>query len=391
MGQGHDVMTTDPHAVFAMMRQAGRVAQIPLGASGATGYLIIHHEDAKRALTDPRLAKAPTSNLLPQAMVKPGLSKHMLNFDGADHSRLRRLISLEFTPRRIDALRPRVQEISDSLIDGLRGKESADLIDDYAFPLPFQVICELIGVPMIDREEFRGWSNILVNEFLARSEESKHASASMLAYVQDLVARKRSEPDHALLSGLIQASDAGDRLDQDELTSLVFLLLVAGHETTVNLIGNAMLLLLRHPDRLAALRSDPDLIPAAIEEVLRFESPVKTTTIRIAVDEITFGDTTIPAGSVVFVGLMAANRDGTVFDDPDSLDLTRTDAAQHLAFGHGAHFCLGAPLARMEGKIAIEGLLSAFPEIALGVPDEPPAWRPGMLLRGLAHLPVRLI
>lgn len=383
-------MTIDPHTMFAMMRQAGRVAQIPLGGAGSTGYLITHHEDAKRALTDLRLAKAPTANILPPAMVKPGLGKNMLNFDGAEHSRLRRLASLEFTPRRIEALRPRIQEISDSLIDTMRGKDSADLIDDYAFPLPFQVICELIGVPVVDRDDFRGWSNILLDEFGARSEESVKASDSMLAYVQDLLVRKRSAPDDALLSGLIQASDAGDRLDEDELTSLVFLLLVAGHETTVNLIGNAMELLLRHPDRLSALRAQPELIPVAIEEVLRFESPVKTATLRIAVEEITVGDTTIPAGSVVFIGLMSANRDDNVFADPDAFDFARTDAGQHLAFGHGVHFCLGAPLARMEGKIALEGLLSAFPQIALGVPDEALEWRPGLLLRGLSHLPVRL-
>jgi len=390
MGQALDVMTVNPHGVFAMMRQAGPVAQIPLGGSGVTGYLITHHEHARRALTDPRLAKAPTTNLMPAATVKKGLTKHMLNFDGTEHSRLRRLISLEFTPRRIEALRPRILQISGSLIDAMRGHDSADVIGDYAFPLPFQVICELIGVPMIDRDQFRAWSNVLLDEFLARSEESAKASSAMLAYVQDLVARKRSEPDDALLSGLIQASDAGDRLDEDELTSLVFLLLVAGHETTVNLIGNAMLLLLRDPGRLASLRAHPELIPAAIEEVLRFESPVKTATLRVAVEEISVGETTIPAGSIVFIGLMSANRDGSVFENPDAFDISRTDAGQHLAFGHGAHFCLGAPLARIEGRIAIEGLLSAFPQISLGVPDNALEWRPGMLLRGLAHLPVRL-
>lgn len=390
MGQSLEVMTTDPHAAFAMMRKAGRVVQMPLGRSGATGYLITHLEDAKRALTDPRLSKEATAGLMPASMVIKGLGKNMLNFDGAEHSRLRRLVSLEFTPRRLEALRPRIQEISDSLIEAMRGKESVDLMDDYAFPLPFQVICELIGVPPIDRDAFRAWTTVMVDEFLARSDESAKAASAMLAYVQELLVRKRSEPDDALLSALIQASDAGDRLDEDELTSLVFLLLVAGHETTVNLIANAMVLLLRHPDRLAALRAEPELIPAVVEEVLRFESPVKTATLRVALEDITVGDTTIPAGSAVFVGLMSANRDGEAFGDPDSFDLTRTDAGQHIAFGHGIHFCLGAPLARMEGKIAIEGLLSAFPQISLAVRDEALEWRPSMLVRGLAHLPVRL-
>jgi cytochrome P450 len=390
MGQINDIMLIDPHAAFAQMRGAGRVVQIPLTPT-ARAYLITHHDDAKRALTDPRFAKAPANNFLPPEMVKAGLGKHMLNFDGAEHSRLRRLVSLEFTPRRIEALRPRIQEISDSLIEAMRGGDSADLIDDYAFPLPFQVICELIGVPMVDRDAFRSWSNILLDEFLARSAESAVAASSMLSYVQDLVARKRSEPDDALLSGLIQAGHEGDRLGEDELTSLVFLLLVAGHETTVNLIGNAMLLLLRHPDRLAALRAEPGLIPAAIEEVLRFESPVKMTTLRMAAEDVTVGDTTIPAGSVVFIGLMSANRDAAVFAGADTFDPDRTDTGQHLAFGHGIHFCLGAPLARLEGRIAVEGLLRAFPGMSLAArEEEAPRWRAGRLLRGLAHLPVRL-
>ncbi|HEX6681236.1 MAG TPA: cytochrome P450 [Candidatus Limnocylindrales bacterium] len=389
MGQSQDAMTADPHTVFAMMRQAGPVARIPLGDSGVTGFLITRHEDAKRALGDARLAKGPSRSVLPPEMIKEGLSKHMLSTDPPGHSRLRKLVSLEFTPRRIEALRPRIEEISKSLIEAMRGKDSADLIDDYAFPLPFQVICELIGVPVIERDDFRRWSNILLDEFLVGTPEAVAASGSMLEYVQNLVERKRSEPDDALLSSLIRASDAGDRLDRDELTSLVFLLLVAGHETTVNLIGNAIYLLLRHPAKLAELRADPGTVPGLIEEVLRYESPVKTATLRMSVAEVTIGDTTIPPGSLVFIGLMSANRDSETFHDPDTFDISRTDAGQHLAFGHGIHFCLGAPLARMEGTIAIGDLLSAFPTLHLGVPESDVTWRPGMLLRGLSHLPVR--
>ena len=383
-------MTANPHAVFAAMRQQTAVAEIPLGDSGINGYLITRYEDAKRALTDPRLAKGPTNLIMPPEMVKAGLSKHMLSADAPEHSRLRKLVSLEFTPRRIEALRPRIQQISDELIAAMAGKESADLVDDYAFPLPFQVICELIGVPMIDRDDFRSWSNILLDEFMVGTPESVAAAESMETYIQSLVARKRSEPDDALLSGLIQASDAGDKLDEDELTSLVFLLLVAGHETTVNLIGNAMFLLLQRPEVADSLRENPDLIPNAIEEFLRYESPVKTATLRMAVEEVEYGGVAIPAGNLVFIGLMSPNRDASVFPEPDAFDISRTEAAQHLAFGHGMHFCLGAPLARMEARIAIGGLLNAFPKLRFAAAESELAWRPGMLLRGLQHLPVQL-
>jgi cytochrome P450 len=383
-----EAMTANPHPVFAAMRQSAAAHEIPIGP-GVTGWMITRYEDVRRALTDPRLAKSPTTAVMPPEMVKPGLSKHMLNADPPEHTRLRKLVSMAFTPRRMEEFRPRVQAISDSLIEALSGREVIDLIDDYAFPLPFQVICELIGVPMVDRDDFRAWSNLLLDQFAQGSPEAAQAATSMVDYIGDLVARKRAEPDDALLSGLIAASDAGDKLDDDELTSLVFLLLVAGHETTVNLIGNAMYLLLGRPDQAKALRENAELIPAAVEEVLRFESPVKTATLRISVAPVEVGEVTIPPGQLVFISLLSANRDENAFSQPDELDLARREA-QHLAFGHGIHFCLGAPLARIEAQIAVESLLRRYPEMTAETGLANVQWRPGLLLRGLVHLPVRL-
>ncbi|WP_117212722.1 cytochrome P450 family protein [Allorhizocola rhizosphaerae] len=387
----------DPHIMLAALREAGPVHEIPFPPTETgTAWLITRYAEARRALNDPRLAKGPlqdsplqAANPLPPETLR-AISRHMLDADPPDHTRLRRLVSAAFTARRIEGLRPRIRAISDELIGALAGRDRADLIDDFAFPLPFQVICELIGVPQVDRTSFRAWSNVIVAGDAAPGEEESHAITSMVAYVRELVERRRAEPDDALMSGLIRASDAGDRLDRDELTSLVFLLLIAGHETTVNLIGNAMYLLLGRPEQAAALRADPALIPGAVDEFLRYESPVKVSTLRIATDPVTIAGTTIPAGAVVMISLMAANRDDSVFPEADELQPTRADAQQHLAFGHGVHYCLGAPLAKLEGEIAIGALLAHFPGMRAALPLSELEWRPGMLLRGLRHLPVHL-
>ena len=252
------------------------------------------------------------------------------------------------------------------------------------------MICELIGVPEVDRDAFRGWSNTMVAGPAAPPEQMYAAVAATADYLADLLARKRAEPDDALLSSLIDMSDAGDRLTADELSSLVFLLLLAGHETTVNLIGNAVVLLSQQPERAAALRADDTLLPGAIEEILRYESPVKNATIRLAVEPVTVGDVTIPAGEIAVISLLSANRDAEAFGRADDFDPARADAAGHLAFGHGIHYCLGAPLARLEGQVAVGALLRRFPAMRLAVPPEQLEWRPGLLMHGVAHLPVRL-
>jgi cytochrome P450 len=390
-----DDQTASPHETLAQLRAAAPAHQIPIGPA-ATGWLITRYADAKRALNDPRLSRRALQDLMEAGgspfpvEVRAAMSKHMLNADPPEHTRLRRLVSASFTARRLEGLRPRIEQITAELLNQLAGRPEADVIDDFAFPLPFQVICELIGVPEVDRDAFRGWSNTMVAGPAAPPEQMYAAVAATADYLVDLLDRKRAEPDDALLSSLIEASDAGDRLTGDELSSLVFLLLLAGHETTVNLIGNAVLLMLREPERAAALRADETLLPGAIEEILRYESPVKNATIRLAVEPVTFGDVTIPAGDTVVISLLSANRDAEAFSGADDFDPARPEAAGHLAFGHGIHYCLGAPLARLEGQVAVGALLRRFPAMRLAVPQEQLEWRPGLLMHGVAHLPVSL-
>jgi cytochrome P450 len=263
-----------------------------------------------------------------------------------------------------------------------------DLIDHFAYPLPLTVICELLGIPPEDRDDFRGWTAVIVAG-AAGDVNPIPAMLEMSRYIRRLIVAKRAAPDEALLSGLIEATDAGERLTEDELTSMVFLLLLAGHETTVNLIGNGLFLLLQRPDEAAALRADPQLTPAAIEEFLRYESPVKTSTMRRAVQEVTYDGVTIPEGAVVLVALGSANRDGDAFPGADKLELRRADGPS-LAFGHGIHYCLGAPLARLEGQIAIDALLARFPGLSAAEPLDSLPWITGVLIRGLTRLPARL-
>jgi len=386
--------TASPHETLAALRAAAPAHQIPIGPT-AVGWLITRYADVKRALNDPRLSKQALTQTRPGGApfpveVRRAMSEHMLNFDPPEHTRLRRLVSASFTARRVESLRPRISQLTDSLLDSLDGRDRVDLIDDFAFPLPFTVICELIGVPEIDREAFRGWSNTMVAGPAAPPDQMYQAVAATAEYVADLIGRKRAEPDDALLSSLIQASDAGEGLTSDELSSLIFLLLLAGHETTVNLIGNAVYVLLQRPAWAASLRDDPSLVPGAIEEILRYESPVKSSTLRLTTEPVTYGDITIPAGEVVIISLLSANRDGDAFTAADEFDPARSDAGGHVAFGHGIHYCLGAPLARLEGQIAVSTLLRRFPEMRAAVALDQLEWRPGLLMHGVTHLPVTL-
>jgi cytochrome P450 len=318
----------------------------------------------------------------------------MLAVDPPDHTRLRRLVSSAFTARRIEALRPRIEQIATELLDAVEGRPEVDLIDAFAFPLPIQVICELLGVPAEDRDDFREWSNAVVAGSQAGPKLAP-AIQAMVEYIRALLDERRRSPGDDLLSGLIQVRDAQDRLTEEELSSMVFLLLVAGHETTVNLIGNGTYLLLR--DRADGggtaweeLRADRSLLPSAIEEFLRYEGPVETATFRIATEDVELGGVTIPAGDPVVVSLLSANRDADQFPDADLLRLDRVQSPSHLAFGHGIHYCLGAPLARLEAQIAFTALLDRHPGLRLAVPAEELRWRPGLLLRGLEELPVLL-
>ena len=387
----------DPYPVYAEMRSAAPVHRVEL-PDGRGMWLVTRYEDVAAIFRDERFVKDWRNAMTPEQLaevppipdvMKP-LSRNMLDTDPPDHERLRSLVSKAFTPRLIEKIRPRVQAIADALLDAVQDKGEMDLIDDYAFPLPITVIAELLGVSSEDRNKFREWSNAAVSGDTTQEYVEKILLPHMEAftgYLRALFDEKRENPRDDLISALVQAEEAGDKLSEDELLAMVFLLLIAGHETTVNLIGNGMLALLTHPDQLQRLREDPALIKPAIEELLRYDGPVETSTERFAREDVTIGDTVIPRGEMVLVVIASADHDPERFEDPDALDITRSDN-KHLAFGKGIHFCLGAPLARMEGQIAINTLLRRMPDLRLKDSPGSLTWRPGLVLRGLGGLPV---
>jgi cytochrome P450 len=387
----------DPYPTYSELRSTAPVHRTTL-PDGRGVWLVTRYEDVLAIFKDERFVKDWRKVMTPEQLaqippipevMKP-LSQNMLDTDPPDHERLRALVSKAFTPRLIERLRPRVQAISDSLLDAVEDRGEMDLIDDYAFPLPITVIAELLGVPSEDRNEFREWSDAAVSGNATKEYLEEVLIPHMQAftdYLHALFKEKRKHPREDLISALVRAEEAGERLNEDELLGMVFLLLVAGHETTVNLIGNGVLALLRHPEQLEKLRNDPSLIKPAIEELLRYDGPVETSTERFAREDVAIGGKVIPKGEMVLVVIAAADRDPERFHDPDVLDITRADN-KHLAFGKGIHHCLGAPLARMEGQIAIGTLLRRMPNLRLKVLPEALAWRSGMVLRGLRSLPV---
>ncbi|HEX4211713.1 MAG TPA: cytochrome P450 [Candidatus Dormibacteraeota bacterium] len=392
----------DPYPVYARLRADAAVHRFG-DLNGMQSWFVAGYGDVREALSDRRLAKDPRRPGAPRRRQLSGrthpLARNMLSTDPPDHTRLRRLVSRAFTPRRIEErLRPRVQQITDRLLDAIGAGGEVDLIDGLAFPLPVTVICELLGVPSEDRDQFRAWSDTMITPDVSPGADERRmaAGAAMRGYLSDLTAARRpgvradlpedEQPD--LISVLIAARDGADALSEVELISTLVLLLIAGHETTVNLISVGMLALLQHPDQLRLLRERPELGAVAVEELLRFTSPVQRASFRYASEEIEIGGVTIPSGAMVSLGIASGNRDGSHFAEPDRLDITRADNP-HLAFGHGIHFCLGAPLARQEGQIAFASLLRQFSGIELAVPAAELRWRPG-LLRGLIELPLRL-
>ncbi|MCP3819201.1 cytochrome P450 [Streptomyces sp. A3M-1-3] len=378
--------TADPYPYYAKLREAGPVHLVHT-AEGGRLWLIVGHEEARAALADPRLSKSPATvgaTMLDERVVGP----YLLVLDPPDHTRLRKLVAREFTARRVEELRPRIQRITDGLLDALPAHGRADLVEALAFPLPLTVICELLGVPALDRAAFRRWSNDVVAPTSAEAERT--AVTELAAYLDDLIEDKRcSGPADDLLSALIRTrAEDGDRLSAAELRALAYLLLVAGHETTVNLIANGVRALLTHAAQLAALRADFGLLDGAVEEMLRYDGPVETGTARFSREPVPVGGTVIPAGEAVLVGIAAGNRDPARHPAPDRFDIRRPPQG-HLAFGHGLHYCLGAPLARLEGRIAVRTLLERCPELALDPDGGPLDWLPGMLIRGVRRLPVR--
>jgi cytochrome P450 len=377
--------TADPYPYYERLRAAGPAHRVRV--DGAEFWLIVGHEEARAALADPRLSKSPATmglTMLDEQIVGPNL----LVIDPPDHTRLRKLVSREFTPRRAEALRPRVQRITDDLLDEMVPAGRADLVDALAFPLPIVVICELLGVPTADRAAFRTWSNEVVAPTSPEKEED--AVRQLGAYLDGLIEDKRcAGPADDLLSALVRTrAEDGDRLSFAELRALAYLLLIAGHETTVNLISNGVRALLAHPGQLAALRADFSLLDGAIDEMLRYDGPVETATLRFSAAPVPVGDQIIPAGERVLIGLAAADRDPARYPDPDRFDIRR-DTRGHLAFGHGIHFCLGAPLARLEARVAVRSLLERCPDLALDAPADTYTWLPGLLMRGVRRLPVR--
>ena len=380
----------DPYPLYRKLRELDPVHRSPAGP-----LILTRHADATAVLRDPRFSSNPShlGGERPQVGPRRVDTKVLLFLDPPDHTRLRSLVAKAFTPAVVRRLRPRVEQLVAELLDAAAQRGSLELIADLAYPLPVAVICELLGVPAGDRALFGTWSSdasrlldrdIDLDE--AAVERGGAAIAGFTEYFGGLVERRRAEPRDDLLSGLIAAEEDGQRLSWEELFTTIILLYLAGHETTVNLIGNGALALLHHPDQLERLRRDPSLAPSAVEELLRYDSPVHLTA-RIATTDLAVAGVPVPRGDQVIALVAAANRDPAVFADPDDLDVGRWDN-RHLSFSAGMHYCLGAALARLEGEVAFPALLRRFPRLELADPD--PELREHFVLRGLRSLDLRI-
>ncbi len=385
----------DPFLTFAHMRD-----ECPVYAHktprGQTIWYITRYEDVITVLKDTeRFVKdvrnvEPTEESPQPSNIHQALNQNMLFSDPPQHTRLRALVNLAFTPRRVAQMATRIQAIADELLDRVQHRGAMDLIADYAQPLPITVIADMLGIPRRDRTEVFDWSQAIIAPgrhgltFKARRRKVR----SFVDYLQKLFAERRRQPGDDLTTALVQAEQAGDKLSEMELSSMVALLFVTGHETTVNLIGNGVLALLQHPPQLTLLKKNPDILETTIEELLRYDGPVETSTTRWASQDVEFHGQLIQRGDVVRVALASANRDHHHFSSPDHLDVSRRNNP-HLAFGHGIHYCLGAPLARLEGRIAFETLFRRMPNLRLGLPVDRLKWHSGVLFRGLESLPVR--
>ena len=392
----------NPHPFYARLRVEAPVWRTTL-PDKRVAWLVTRYDDVARVLKEDTFAKDKLNAMDPEQQAKTPwvpnslkpLERNMLDLDDPDHARLRSLVSKAFTPRLIERLRGRIEALCEDLLDAMESKGArkgeAELVADYALPLPATVIAELLGVPAEDHAKFHRWSNRLVSVSSGRDMlRALPAALAFTRYLRKLIDRRRLDPREDLITALVQAEEAGDKLTEDELLAMAFLLLVAGHETTVNLIASGTLALLEYPEQADALRNDPSLAKPAVEELLRYTSPVEMATERYPREAVEIEGTTIPRGELVLAVLGSANRDERHFEDPDLLDLTR-DPNRHLAFGRGGvHHCLGAPLARMEGQIAISAFLRHFPRARLAVAPESLRWSRGLVLRGLQRLPLVL-
>jgi cytochrome P450 len=388
----------DPFGHFATARARCPVQRVRL-ADGHPAWVVLGYDTARRALGDPRISKdmlaalQDNGDVVAEGLPGPEFSRHMLNVDPPDHTRLRRLVSRAFTPGRVAALEPAIRGIAGSLLDALDDAgpgATVDLIEGYAYPLPFGVIGELLGIPPADRPELHAWFGVLLTGWAGDPPpEAVQASAKIVAYLGELVGTKRRCPADDLISVLVAAT--GDALTTQELLSSLFQLVVAGHDTTASLIGNGVVALLDHPDQRQALVSDLGQLPAAVDELIRFTAPVPHATFRVTAEPVTLSGVRIPAHEQVLVCLGSANRDPDRFPAPDVLDIGRRDG-QNLGFGHGIHYCLGAPLARLEARVAFETLLGRHPRLRLATGRDALTWAhgDGLVLRGLVSLPVVL-
>ncbi|MCP2165124.1 cytochrome P450 [Goodfellowiella coeruleoviolacea] len=374
---------------YRALRDEQPVARVRL-PYGGEGWLATRYADVKTVMSDPRFSRAATVGKdIPRTTPARQQGTTILSMDPPEHSRLRKLVAKAFTARQIERLRARAQQVVDELLDRMAEQgPPADLVEGLALPLPITMICEMLGVPFDDRDRFRAWSDQLLGVTAFTAEEIEQARAEFRAYLAGLIEQRRRTPSDDMLGVLVQARDEDDKLTEDELVDFGITLLVAGHETTANQIGNFVYTLMANPEQLAKLRDNLDLVPSAVEELLRFIPLGNSAAFaRVAVEDVELGGVLVKAGEAVLVSTASANRDAQVFDNPDQIDLERQDNA-HVAFGHGVHHCLGAQLARLELQIALKSLLTRFPTLRPAVPIEEMVFKQGRLVRGLSALPV---
>lgn len=379
----------NPYDYYKKIRPHQPFAKVKMLNEGHSTWMAFTYKAAEAVLKDNRFIK-DMRTVFPDEMTDenlPPIAQSMLFVDPPDHHRLRSLVQSGFTPKRIEKLRGRIEEIAREQAKIMSNKRTVDFINAYAFPIPIRVICELLGIPSEDQLDFQRWSNALVD--INDDSEYDKVNLEFMAYLEKLTEQKRVSPGEDLMSYLIQAEEGGERLTVSELYGVIMLLIVAGHETTVNLIANGLLALLTHPEQLALLKADPSLVAQAIEELLRFNGPVEFSTDRWAKESFTFMGQQVEKGDHVIVSLASADHDPSVFVKPSNLDITR-EKSPHLAFGKGLHYCLGAPLARLEGEIAIRVLLEEYPDITLAAELSELEWRQSLIIRGLKQLPVKL-
>ena len=391
----------NPYSIYTQVREQNTISMVA-GLGGSMSYFLSRYDDVVSVLKDTRFSnerhKVSDSGLkLMEAWWMPSIFKAMANsmimVDDPSHARLRNLVHKAFTPRMIQQMALRIEEISNQLLDEAAKQETVDFIRMFALPLPLTVISDMMGVPAKDRAKFHKWTANFIDSASSANPRTMLPQLpnafQMNRFLRQLITLRRSDPQDDLITALVRAEESGDKLNEDELVAMLFILLLAGHETTVNLLGNGTLALLEHLDQLDKLKANPELIDTAVEEILRFTNPVQQIAPRYALEDVELHGQRIPKGASVMCGIASANRDESVFPNADQFDITR-NPNRHIAFGLGIHYCLGAPLARLEGKIALQVLLNRYPNLELALPADQLQWRASGALRGLKSLPIRL-